>query len=49
MPLKIAMIGAGSVGFTRGLLRDILSVPELRDTQFAFHDVSQHNGTAGGR
>ena len=43
MPLKIAMIGAGSVGFTRGLLRDILSVPELSDTQFTFHDISQHN------
>ena len=43
MPLKIAMIGAGSVGFTRGLLRDILSVPELSDTQFAFHDLSEHN------
>ncbi len=43
MPLKIAMIGAGSVGFTRGLLRDILSVPELEDTQFAFHDISPHN------
>ena len=43
MPLKIAMIGAGSVGFTRGLLRDILSVPELSDTHFAFHDISEHN------
>ena len=43
MALKIAMIGAGSVGFTRGLLRDILSVPELSDTQFAFHDLSDHN------
>ena len=43
MALKIAMIGAGSVGFTRGLLRDILSVPELTDTQFAFHDLSAHN------
>ena len=29
MPLKIAMIGAGSIGFTRRLLRDILAVPEL--------------------
>ncbi len=43
MALKIAMIGAGSVGFTRGLLRDILSVPELADTQFVFHDLSPHN------
>lgn len=43
MPLKIAMIGAGSVGFTRRLLRDLLSVPELADTHFAFHDLSEHN------
>ena len=35
MPIKIAMIGAGSVGFTRRLMYDILSVPELADTQFA--------------
>jgi len=43
MALKIAMIGAGSVGFTRRLLQDILSVPELGDTQFAFTDLSAHN------
>jgi alpha-galactosidase len=43
MTLKIAMIGAGSVGFTRGLLRDILSVPELSSTKFTFHDISEHN------
>ena len=29
MALKVAVIGAGSVGFTRKLMRDILSVPEL--------------------
>ena len=28
MPIKIAVIGAGSIGFTRRLMRDILSVPE---------------------
>ena len=43
MPLKIAMIGAGSVGFTRRLVQDILTVPELSNTQFAFHDLSEHN------
>ena len=43
MPLKIAMIGAGSIGFTRGLMRDILGVPELADTTFAFTDLSQRN------
>jgi alpha-galactosidase len=43
MTIKIAMIGAGSVGFTRRLLRDILSVPELAGTQFAFMDISEPN------
>ncbi len=43
MPLKIAVIGAGSVGFTRGISRDILTVPELQDTHFAYHDISEHN------
>ncbi len=43
MSIKIAMIGAGSIGFTRTLLRDILSVPELADTEFAFTDISAHN------
>jgi len=40
---KIAMIGAGSVGFTRRLMRDILAVPELRDTHFALCDISERN------
>ena len=43
MPLKIAMIGAGSIGFTRRLMGDILTVPEFGDTQFAFTDISQQN------
>jgi len=43
MPIKIAMIGAGSVGFTRRLMYDILSVPELSDTHFALMDISQRN------
>ncbi len=43
MPPKIAMIGAGSIGFTRRLIRDILTVPELADTTFAFMDVSEQN------
>jgi alpha-galactosidase len=37
------MIGAGSVGFTCRLLRDLLAVPELADTTFAMTDLSQHN------
>ncbi len=43
MSIKIAMIGAGSIGFTRRLMRDILAVPELRDTTFAFTDISARN------
>ncbi len=43
MPLKIAVIGAGSIGFTRKLMQDILTVPELGETVFAFTDISQRN------
>ena len=41
--IKVAMIGAGSVGFTRRLFMDILAVPELRDTQFRMMDISKEN------
>jgi len=41
--IKVAVIGAGSVGFTRGMVRDILCVPELQDTEFAFTDINPHN------
>ena len=41
--LKIAVIGAGSVGFTKRLITDIVCVPELQDAEFALTDVSQHN------
>ncbi len=43
MALKIAMVGAGSLGFTRRLLRDLLTVPEFADTTFAFADISERN------
>ena len=43
MPIKIAMIGAGSIGFTRKLVHDVLAVPELADTTFAFTDISERN------
>ena len=43
MPIKVAFIGAGSVGFTRRLFRDLLTVPEFQDTQFAFTDISRRN------
>ncbi|MCW6508275.1 alpha-glucosidase/alpha-galactosidase [Lichenifustis flavocetrariae] len=41
--LKIAFIGAGSVGFTRTLVKDILCVPELQEVEFALTDISAHN------
>ncbi|MEJ2043010.1 MAG: alpha-glucosidase/alpha-galactosidase [Reinekea sp.] len=41
--MKVAIIGAGSVGFTRTLIRDILCVPELHDTEFALTDINGHN------
>lgn len=43
MPRTVAFIGAGSVGFTRTLVRDILKVDELADTHFAFHDIDERN------
>lgn len=43
MSFKVAFIGAGSIGFTRHLLRDLLSVPEFRDVQVAFTDINEHN------
>ena len=43
MPVKVAVIGAGSIGFTRTLMRDILAVPELADTTFAFTDINARN------
>ena len=43
MAIKIAFIGAGSIGFTRKLLSDILTVPELRNIEVAFTDINPHN------
>jgi len=36
---KIAFIGAGSLGFTRGLVRDILTFPLLKDAALALMDI----------
>ena len=43
MSLRIAVIGAGSIGFTRNMVRDILSVPELREAEFVFTDINEAN------
>src|SRR6185436_5603419 len=36
---KIAFIGAGSTVFARRLMTDILSFPEMADSQIALHDI----------
>lgn len=36
---RIALVGAGSVEFTRNLLGDFFSYPELRDVELALHDI----------
>ncbi len=36
---KITFIGAGSLGFTRGLVRDILTFPELAGSTIALMDI----------
>ncbi|MBI2442057.1 MAG: alpha-glucosidase/alpha-galactosidase [Lentisphaerae bacterium] len=44
MMIKVAIIGAGSIGFTRGIVRDILCVPEFKNAvEFAFTDISRRN------
>src|SRR3954470_1138920 len=39
MPATIAIIGAGSVVFTRDLLGDVFSFPELADIRVVLHDI----------
>ena len=41
--MKVAIIGAGSIGFTRGIVRDILSVPEFRHVELALTDINERN------
>ncbi len=40
---KITIIGAGSVGFTKKLVSDILKVPEFAGIEIALTDLSAHN------
>ena len=40
-PPKITLIGAGSAVFTRNLLGDILSYPELAQCEIALHDIDE--------
>ncbi len=41
--MKITFIGAGSIGFTREMLKDILSVPEFKNIEIAFTDINKQN------
>ena len=43
MSFKIAIIGAGSVGFTKTLISDLLKVPEFVGCEFALTDINAHN------
>jgi alpha-galactosidase len=45
MTFKIAFIGAGSVGFTRTLTRDLWKVPEFAGSkiEIALHDIAKDN------
>ncbi len=40
---KVAFIGAGSIGFTRRLLSDLLTVPEFHNIEVAFTDINEDN------
>ncbi len=38
---KFAFIGGGSFGFTRALVRDILTFPAFRDAEIALMDIDE--------
>ncbi len=40
---KVTIIGAGSVGFTKKLVSDLLKVPEFEDIEIALTDINDHN------
>ena len=42
---KVAIIGAGSITFTRRLVMDIMTVPELQNTSFSLMDISEEGMT----
>ncbi len=43
MPIKITMIGAGAVSWTRGLMHDLLHVSEFADMTYSLTDISERN------
>ncbi|MFP4380132.1 MAG: alpha-glucosidase/alpha-galactosidase [Candidatus Sumerlaeia bacterium] len=46
--IKIAMIGAGSVVFTRNLTGDILQFPEFKDATMTYMDIDEERLETGG-
>ena len=45
--IKVAMIGAGSVVFSKNLTGDILSYPEFRDAHFSYMDIDSDRLNVG--
>ncbi|WP_157019108.1 alpha-glucosidase/alpha-galactosidase [Mesorhizobium xinjiangense] len=43
MSFKVAIIGAGSIGFTKTLVSDLFKVPEFSDIEIALTDINEHN------
>jgi alpha-galactosidase len=43
MSITVAIVGAGSIGFTRNMVRDILCVPEFRDADIRLTDINPRN------
>lgn len=43
MAAKITFVGAGSIGFTRKLVADLMAVPELREAELVFMDIDEQN------
>lgn len=43
MSFKLTVIGAGSVGFTRTLFTDLMTVPEFHNIEVSFTDINQTN------
>ena len=47
--VRIVLVGAGSVEFTRDLLGDFLAYPELTDATIVLHDIDPDRLTTAGR
>lgn len=43
MSFKVAFIGAGSIGFTRKIVRDLLCVDAFKQIEISFMDINEHN------